>query len=228
MAEEIQMELTERTVLGKGLRRLRDSGQVPAVIHDHGKPSMHVAADYIKLNKIYAQAGKHHPVQLKLGGKQHLALIKDVDFEPVKHRLRHIVFQAIKQDEKVTAEIPLVFEDVDIPAEKISLMILKQLDHVEVEALPRDLPDEIMVDPSTLAEVGDKLTVADLRVPAGIAILTDPEMQIAVVEMPKDQIAEAEAAAADLAADAAQAEPAEAAAEPAEPAAESETTEAEA
>lgn len=207
--DKIAVELTERSVVGKGLAALRAEGSVPAVIHDHGKPSLHVTGDYVKLNKAFAQAGKHHPVELKVGGKQRLALIKDVDFEPRKNRLRHIVFQSIKQNEAVEADIPVVFKtDVEIPAEKASLLVLKQLDHVQVKALPRDLPDELVVDPSTLAEVGDHLTVADIKVPAGVTFVTPPESSLAVVEMPKDQIAEADAAAASLADDAATGTPA--------------------
>jgi len=213
-SDTIAVELSERQTLGKGLQKLRHDGLVPAVIHDHGKESIHVMGDFQTLNKVYAEAGKHHPVELSVGKQNHLALIKDVDFEPVKHRMRHVVFQAIKQNEEVEAEIPVVFkEDAEIPAEKMSLLVLKQLDHVEVKALPRDLPNELVVDPSTLAEVGDHLTVADLKAPAGVTILTAPETSIAVVEMPKDQLAEADAAAAALAEDAGVTEEAEAAPE---------------
>lgn len=202
--ETITVELKEREVLGKGLAKLRADGTVPAVIHDHGKPSMHAQGDYMKLTKVYSQAGKHHPVEVKIGGKQRLAMIKDVDFEPAKRRMRHVVFQAIKQNETVEAEIPVVFKaEVEIPAEKASLLVLKQLDHVLVKALPKALPDELVVDPSTLTEVGDHLTVADIPVPEGVTLLTPLESSLAVVEMPKDQAAEADAAAAALADDAA-------------------------
>lgn len=212
----IAVELQERTVIRKGLNELRASGLTPAVIHDHGKKSIHVTGNFTDLNKVYGAAGKHHPVQLTVGKQQHLAIIKDVDFEPTKHVMRHVVFQAIKQDEEVETEVPIVFrEDVEIPAEKISLLVLRQLDHVEVKALPKDLPDQLIVDPSTLAEVGDHLTVADLRVPAGVTVLTDPTSQIAIVEMPKDQIAEADAAAAALAEDKGADEEAEVTEEPA-------------
>lgn len=200
---DISLDLQERTVVRKGLAGLRKEGLVPAVVHDHGKQSMHVAGEFVAVTKVYNQAGKHHPVHLKLAGKDHLALIKDVDFEPTKNRLRHIVFQAIKQNEAVEAEIPVVFlEDAEVPAERKSLMVLKQLDHVQVKALPNDLPDQLVVDPTSLAEVGDHLTVADLIAPKGVTILNDPEQQIAIVEMPKDQIAEANASAESLAEDA--------------------------
>jgi large subunit ribosomal protein L25 len=215
--DKIAVELQPREQVRKGLSSLRASGVVPAVVHNHGKESIHVQGNTAELLKVYASAGKHHPVELKVAGKQHLALIKDVDFEPTKHRMRHIVFQAIKQNEAVEAEIPVNFaEDIEVPAEKKSLLVLKQLDTVQVKALPRDLPDELTVDPSSLVEVGDSLSVADIVLPTGVTLLTDTENQIAIVEMPRDQIAEADAAAASLAEDADK---------PADEAGEAETTE---
>lgn len=202
-SQEISLELQTRSVVRKGLAGLRQSGTVPAVVHNHGKQSMHVMGDFVAITKVYSQAGKHHPVQLKVDGKDHLALIKTVDLEPAKNRIRHIVFQAIKQNETVEAEIPVIFlEGAEIPAERLSLMVLKQLDHVQVKALPRDLPDQLVVDPSSLTEVGDNLTVADLVMPSGVTLLTELDHQIAIVEMPKDQIAEANASAEALAEDA--------------------------
>jgi large subunit ribosomal protein L25 len=201
-SDKITVTLEKREVIGKGLAKVRSEGHVPAVIHNHGSDSIHVMGEFVAMNKVYAAAGKHHPVELKVDGKQHLALIKDVDFEPTKHRMRHVVFQAIRQNEEVEAEIPVVFADVDIPAERVSLLVLKQLDHVQVKALPKNLPDELVVDPSTLAEVGDHLTVADLTAPEGVTILTPEDASLAVVEMPKDQIAEANAAQEALAEDA--------------------------
>lgn len=199
--DSISITLQERSVVRKRLNHLRSEGHVPAVIHDHGKESMHVMGDYTKLLKVYSQAGKHHPVELKIGNKQRLALIKDADFEPVKHRLRHVVFQAIKQNEEVEAEVPVVMVGEEIPAEKKSLLVLPQLDVIQVKALPKDLPNQLEVDATKLEDVGDHLYVSDIKVPAGVTILNDPEASLAVVEMPKDQIAEADAIAAEQAED---------------------------
>lgn len=201
--DTIEVDLEKREVVRKGLKALRASGKVPVVLHNHGKDSTLLSGDYVALNKVFAAAGKHHPVEVVIDGKKHLTLIKDVDMEPVKSRLRHIVFQAIRQNEAVEAEVPVVFKaDTEIPAEKLSLLVLKQLDHVIVKALPRDLPDELVVDPSSLAGEGDTLTVADIVVPNGVTIITELHQGIATVEVPKDQIAEADAAAASLAEDA--------------------------
>lgn len=198
--EEISLKLEKREVIGKGLNGLRRSGQLPAVIHNHGKDSVHVSGDQIEVLKAYRAAGKHHPITVDVGGKKYLTIIKQVDFGPKRHDLRHLVFGAIKQDEKVETEVPVVFEG-DAPAEKAGLMIIRQLEHVQVEALPKDLIDEIKVSIEGLAEIGDKLSVADLSVPSGVTILTEAEHGIAVVEETKAQMSEeaeeAEAAEGD-------------------------------
>lgn len=224
--DKIAVELKKREVLGKGLAKLRADGNVPAVVHNHGKESIHVMGDYLKLSKAFVKAGKHHPVELQIDGKQHLALIKDVDLDPRKHQLRHVVFQAIRQHEKTTAEIPVVLEGEEIPAERKGLLILPQMDYVEVEALPKDLPDQLTVDATKLEDVGDRLHVSDIKAPQGVTILAEPEASLAVVEMPRDQVAEADAAAAALAEE--QGAPAEEAGEEAAPEAEGEAEAAEA
>lgn len=183
------IKLKEREVLGKGLNALRRGGLVPAVIHNHGDTSIHVMAPEKELTKIYKEAGKHHPLNLEVGSKKFLALIKDAHFNPVKHELQHIVFQAIRQNEKVEAEVPIRMEG-EIPAEKIGLMVLTQLDEVEIEALPRNLPDELVVDATKLVELHSKITVADIQVPEGVTILTSPDHPIATVVETKAQISE--------------------------------------
>ena len=205
------VELEPRAVVGKGLQGLRREGLVPGVVYNHGQASLHVTAPASELEKIYAEAGKHHPLNLKVGGQDFLALIKHVQRHPVKRDLRHVVFQAIRRDEKVEAEVPVRLEG-EIPAEQIGLIILTQLDHVEVEALPQKLPDELVVDATGLAELHDKIIVADLPVPEGVTILTDAEHPIATVAEPRAMVAEEEAAEEEVEAEAG----AEAGAEPAE------------
>lgn len=189
-SDKIALKLAERTEMGKAVKALRRAGLVPANISERGKESMAVSGNLVEVTKVYHAAGKHHPVELTIGAKKRLAMIKDVDVEPVKGTVRHVAFHAIKQNEVVTAEIP-VHIDGEIPAEKISLIVLRTLDTVEVEALPADLPDELLLDGSKLAQIGDKLTVADLRVPNGVKVMTEADHTLVVVEEPKDQMAAA-------------------------------------
>jgi large subunit ribosomal protein L25 len=195
-SEDINLSLKERTLTGKAVKKLRRDGILPAVIHDHGKPSIHVMGDYLEVFKAYQKAGKHQLINLSVGGKKYVALIKTAEFEPHKHQLNHVVFGAVKADEKVEASIPIHLTE-EIPAEKASLVVINQLDSVVVEALPNDLPNEIILDASKLVEIGDKLTVADIVVPAGVVILTEPEHTIATVYEPGALAAANDAAGGD-------------------------------
>lgn len=202
-SETITLKLIERTELGKAVKALRRSGMVPANIYERGHDSVAVSAPLNVVTKVYHDAGKHHPVELSVGSKKYLAMIKDVDVDPIKGWVRHVAFHAINKNETVTAEIPVRI-DGEIPAERVSLLVLRTLDTVEVEALPANLPDELTVDGAKLAEIGDKVTVADITAPQGVTILTDAEHTLAVVEEPKDQIAASAEEAAEGAASAAE------------------------
>jgi large subunit ribosomal protein L25 len=186
--EDIALELEKRDITGKAVKGLRNQGLVPAVIHDHGQESVVVMGQYVDLLKAYQKAGKHHPVNLKANNKQYLALIKTVEFDPKKHQLRHVVFNAIKANETVTAEIPvqISFDEGNdaTPAERSGLVVLHQLEVVEVEALPKDLPDVLTFNGEKLVEVGDQATVADLNIPASVTVKTDPAHVLSTVFEP--------------------------------------------
>ena len=201
MADDIILELTERNVLGKGVKQLRRDGLVPAVIHDHGKPSTHVMAGYITMHKAYQQAGKHHPIRLKAGDKTFTALIKTATFDPKKRTLTHVVFNAVDRNQKVEAEIPVrprYAEDNEAsPAERAGLIVLTQLDAVEVKAIPTKLPDFLEYDAEKLIEIGDNVTVADLIVPADVEIITEADHPMATVYEPSAVAAANDALAGD-------------------------------
>lgn len=187
-ADTIVVNVAPRDIVGKQVRQLRRQDVVPGVIHDHGKASVNVQGDYNELMKVYREAGRHHPVEVTAGSKKYLAIIKNATFEPKKNRLTHVVFNAVTANQKVEAEVPIrpqYAEGNDVsPAERNSLIVLTNLEEVTVEAVPSKLPDVLHYDAETLVEVGDHVTVADLIVPAGVEIKTEPEHAIATVYEP--------------------------------------------
>lgn len=201
MSDQITLELMPRDILGKGVKQLRKDGFVPAVIHDHGKVSVHVQAAYQPIFKAYQQAGKHHPVQVTAGGKKYTTIIKSVTFDPHYNALTHIVFGAVAANEKVEAEIPVhaaYAEGNDSsPAERASLMVISNVSSVVVEATSDKLPDELTYDGELLVEVGDHVTVAALKIPAGVELKTDPGTVIATVYEPSAVAAANDAAGGD-------------------------------
>jgi large subunit ribosomal protein L25 len=199
--ETISLTLEPRDVTGKAVKHLRKDGTVPAVIHDHGKDSVIVQGDSMQMTKIWHKAGKHHPIKLKAGDKNFTALIKSADFDPKKHQLRHVVFNAVNANEKVEAEVPIHAQYAEgnesSPAERNGLLVLSQLDAVAVEAVPSKLPDVLYYDAEKLVEIGDSATVADLVVPEGVTIKIDEHHAVATVFEPSALAAANEAAGGD-------------------------------
>lgn len=199
--DKLSIELEVREQVRKRLNRLRDTDQVPGVLHDHGKPSVNVKADYNALHKVVVRAGRHSPIAVTVGSKKFIALIKDVAYDPRKHRLTHVVFNAVNANEKVDAEVPVRIkfdgENEASPAERAGLVVLHNLDTVTIEALPADLPEIIEFDGEKLIEVGDQITVADLTAPKGVSITTEPEQVLATVFEPSALAAANEAAGGD-------------------------------
>ena len=199
--DSISLTLEPRTVTGKAVKHLRREGQIPAVIHDHGKPSLHVQGNGVAMLKVWRQAGKHHPIELKTADQSFVALIKTAEFDPKKHLLTHIVFNAVDKNQKVDAEIPIRPRydegNESSPAERNGLIVLAQLETVQVKAIATKLPDFFEYDAEKLVEIGDHVTVADLTIPEGVELETAPEHTIATVYEPSALAAANDAAGGD-------------------------------
>jgi large subunit ribosomal protein L25 len=218
MSDTILLAAQPRETLGKAVKHLRKEGIVPAVIHDHGKESIHVQADFRDVTKVFHAAGRHHPVELSVGSKKYTTLIRSVSINPRLGSITHVVFNSVNANQKVEADVPVKArydeENDASPAERAGLIVLAQLSEVQVKALPKNLPDELFYNAEKLVEVGDQLTVADLEVPEGVEVETDATHVIATVFEPSALAASNEDAAGE-AEEAAPATDAEAAETPA-------------
>lgn len=203
--DTITLEVAAREVSGKAVKHLRKDGIVPAVIHDHGKDSVMVQGPYLELLRVYQNAGKHHPIELKAPGHTYTVLIKDAEFEPKKNQLTHLVFNAVDKNQKVEAEVPIhpkfAEEQENHPAERTGLIVLSQLDVIQVKSTPSNIPDAVYYDAEKLVEVGDHVTVADLTIPADVELLTEETHSVATVFEPSALAAANEAAAGDATAE---------------------------
>lgn len=218
---DTKLALAKREVAGKKVKNLREQGLIPSVVFGEGEPVL-TQSVYNETEKAVREAGYHSPIDLTIDGKAQMALVKNVDMDPIKRTIRNIEFQAISANEVVEATTPIKvvnFEASD--ASKAHLVLSIVLEEIDVKAKPADLPEAIEVDASKLATTEDGLTVADIVLPKGVEFADkelDKELPIANVYDPAEEAAEREAKAeADKAADEAKAaEDAAAAAAPAE------------
>jgi len=214
---ENKLQLSKRQLTGKKLKKLRVDGQIPSVVYGGNNDPILTASPYNITEKVLLSAGYHSPVDLDIAGKPQMALVKNVDIDPVKRTIRNIEFQAVSADEIVEATTPIILINFETSeAHRIGLSTLQVLEEIDVKAKPADLPSGLELDASQLTSIEDRLTIADLKLPKGVELSDkelDPETAIITIYDPAAEAAqreaEAKAAAEAAAAEAAAAAPAE-------------------
>lgn len=199
--QEIKLKLDARNVIGKKVAQLRDSGLVPSVLYGHGNDPVNYQSSELETIRVVKEAGRHAPIDLTIDGKKQLAIIKTLDFDPVKHKLRHIAFQAIRRNEEVTTEVAIHLDgEGESAAERAGLIVLQALEHIEIKAKPSALPDALHLSIVDLATTEDRLTLGDIKLPEGVVFADnelDMDLVIANVYEPGALQAANEAAAGD-------------------------------
>ncbi len=171
MGDKITLNIQPRELHGKKVAKLRKEGLTPGVVYGADVEAYSVQVESREAVKVVRAAGKNTPVHLT-GAKKRIAMIKDIDMDPVRHEIRHISFHAVKANEPVVADIPIrLVGQGESEAEKAGLIVLQSLDKIEVKALPMDLPESFEVSIVGLKEEGERLTVADVEVPKGVEII---------------------------------------------------------
>ncbi len=182
---DISLKLTERTAVGKKLTKLRDDGMVPSVIYGGKSEPILAQSPIVDTTKVVQIAGRHTPINLTINGKKKLAIIKDIDTDPVKHKIRHIAFHAIKQSDVITTEVPIVLTgEGESVAERAGLVVLQAIDNIEIKAKPADLPSSLEISILNLTNEDDKLTVADIKLPEGVEFADiDQDMELVIANV---------------------------------------------
>lgn len=201
MGDKINLKLDIREQQGKKVARLRQQGFVPGVVYGHGFDPILVKSEYGTIEKVVREAGKHTPVHITIDGKKKITLIKDIDRNPVKNRIRHVSFHAVKANEVVHAEVPIHLVGAgESIAEKAGLVVLQAIETIAIKAKPADLPEALEVSIVNLATDEDKVTLADVVLPEGVEfadVEQDLELVVANVYEPAALEAANEAAAGE-------------------------------
>ncbi len=194
--DKIELTATKRDVRGKANRHLRTDGQVPGVVYGHGADSQALSFDSKTLEKIFHVAGSNKIISLKVtDGKTENVLFQDVQRDSRNDALIHVDLYRVRMDEKIKTEVPLRFVGESTAVYQQEGTLVRPLDEIEVEALPGDLPEAIEVDISVLDDFEKSIHVSDLKIPAGVEVLSDLEELVAKVEPPRsdEEMAELDA-----------------------------------
>ena len=198
-----KLKVEKRKVLGKQVKKLRREGILPANVFGKKIKSEAVQVKTAEFAAVYKVAGETGLVDLDLDGKIIPILIQNVHTN-FRDAVLHADFYQVDLTQKVKASVPVeITGEPFAVTEKIGIL-MNILSEVEVEALPEELPEKIEVNVEHLKNIDDQITVADLKVPAGVAVLTDASQVVAkIAELVSKEAAEQaaeEAAAAEAAA----------------------------
>lgn len=172
-------------------KQLRKNGYVPASISCKGKDSISVAVKRDEFVKSLSKNGRNYLFNLDLEGKENItAMVKNMNYSPVRRDLLSIDLQQISLDEeiKINLDIRLIGREA---VELKQLLVMLQIDPIPVKGLPQNIPDYVEIDVNDL-EADDKITIADIKFPEGIVPEDEADRMVLTISRPKTSTAEAE------------------------------------
>lgn len=195
--EEIVLKAQKRSVIGKQVKVLRRSGQLPAVIYGKGFEPIAITLDLQNANKILPTISSSHLIVVDVDGIEHNTLVRDKQREPVTGGLLHVDFLEVSLTEKLRTVVVIHVEGEAPAVKNYNGVVIVGTEEIEVEALPRDLPERIVVDISNLAEIGDAIYVRDLIISPKVRLLSDPDEIVVNVAAPVVEVEAEEVAIAE-------------------------------
>jgi len=186
MTKEYKLQAAGRN--GERVSDLRKAGKIPANVYGSSFKNQNIMVDNLSFDKVFAEAGESSLVDLKIEDTEPIkVLIQEVQIDPVTENPIHVDFYKVNMVEKIKTEIPIK-EVGEAPAVvDLEGTLVANRDAVKVECLPSDLIPEIEVDISILKTFDDVIKVSDLKVPAGIEILDDPEEVVFLIQPPRSE-----------------------------------------
>ncbi len=195
--EQIELSVAPRTIKGKEVSGLRRSGIVPAVLYGRRAEPVSLQANGRELMRVLMKAGSSRLVTLKIEGsaEPRMALVREVQREPIRGDLWHVDFYGVSMTERITLSIRVRFDGVSPAAALNEGVLTYGNDSVEIECLPGDLIDSLVVDLTRLVKVGDVVHVSDLQVPETVKVLSNPDdLVVRVTRLAAEEAADVVAA----------------------------------
>jgi len=182
--QKIELNVQNREIIGSRVSSLRKEGLIPAVIYGRGLEALNIQVPAKDFEKVYAEAGESTLVYIKLDKEELPTIIHDVSLDPVSDKIIHADFYKVRLDEKITASIPIVIVGESPAVKNLGAILVTNINELEVEAFPQDLPHEFMVDVSGLINFHDHISVKDLKVSDKVEIQAKPDDVIILAQEP--------------------------------------------
>lgn len=195
--DEIVLNASPRTIIRKRVKALRREGQVPMVVYGQIDKPVSLQANLREVLSVIREAGGSRLITIKYAGKTQVSLAREVQRDPVTDQILHLDLLAVSMTQRITVEIPLVLEGESPALAGGDAVVITGLNSIQIEALPGDLINQVMIDVSELTEIGDQISVRDLIVPDTVNIMTSPDEMVArityvTIEEEEEEVVEEE------------------------------------
>lgn len=180
------LKLEKRNLLGRKVKTLRKTGILPGNIFGKGVKSLSVQVDLKAFNQVYKDAGETSIITASVDKETTTRplLISEIQVHPVTEEYLHVDFRQVDLTKKITANIPVEIVG-ETPAASAGGVLIQILNEIEVEALPTDLPDKFSVDISVLKEIGQSISLKDIKVDSKVSFTSENLDELVVkVEAP--------------------------------------------
>jgi len=185
--DKVILKAVKRDIIGKQVKAMRREGQLPAVIYGRHLEPIAISLDAHAASLVMSKLSSSSLVTIDLEGKEYPALVRERQRNFIKGNLTHIDFMAVDLTEKIRATVRLEFVGVSGAVKDYNAVLVKNIEKLEVECLPTDLPERLAIDIAALALVGNSIRVRDLAISDAIRILNDEDETIAVAAAPKTE-----------------------------------------
>ena len=183
--EKVVLQAEKRDVIGKQVKALRRAGKLPAVIYGRHTEPIKVSLDSHNASLVLGKLTSSSLVTIQLDGTEYPALVREKQRDYIKNRLLHVDFLAVYLTETIRASVAINFVGVSPAVKDFNAVLVTNLQSLDVECLPTDLPERIDVDISVLARPGDSIRVRDVKASDKVQILNDLETTVAVATFAK-------------------------------------------
>ena len=184
MSEKMQLTAEKRVIVGRKVKTLRNEGLVPASVYGKKVKSLSLQLNLKDFSSVLSSAGETSVINLSVKGEDSArpVLIHQIQKHPVTDKIISIDFYQVDLKEKVTVKIPVEIKGGSPVVGQQQGILIQPANEVEVEALPNDLPEKFEIEVSSLTEVGQAITVENLKVPQGVTVLTPQNQVLAKIE----------------------------------------------
>jgi len=183
--QAIQLDLEVRVILGKKVKTLRKAGIIPVHLYGPGVDDKALQCDQSTLIRALSQAGGTTPIIINVPDEvtDQLVFAREIQWEPVRGNILHVDLLAVRTDQRVTAQVPISLTGDSPGAREAGGTVILQLREVSVEAMPLEIPNEIIVDLAQLTDPNGAIRAGDLELGNNITLTTDIEEVVARIEV---------------------------------------------